>query len=78
MPYGDRWRLHRRFFHQTFRVEALQRFLPFQHRKACHFLRQLLRSPVQFDEHIFECVFKVEYGDEHEVTWHLDTLPPLF
>ncbi|KAF8137469.1 cytochrome P450 [Boletus edulis] len=53
MPYGDRWRLHRRFFHQTFRGDAVQRFLPFQHVKACQFLRQLFNTPTQLDEHIF-------------------------
>ncbi|KAN0084502.1 Cytochrome P450 [Tylopilus felleus] len=54
LPYGDRWRLHRRFFHQTFRADAAQRFLPFQHRKACQFLRQLFSAPAQLDEYIFE------------------------
>lgn len=54
LPYGDRWRLHRRFFHQTFRLDAVSRFLPLQHHKACHLLRQLFDSPEQLNEHVFE------------------------
>ncbi|KAI9567596.1 cytochrome P450 [Boletus coccyginus] len=54
LPCGDRWRLHRRFFHQTFRPNAVQRFLPSQHRRACHLLRQLLDSPEKLGDHVFE------------------------
>ena len=54
LPYGDRWRLHRRFFHQTFGPEAVHRFLPPQHRKTCQLLRQLLDAPEQLDDHVFE------------------------
>jgi len=54
MPYGDRWRSHRRFFHQTFRLDAVHRFLPYQHRRACHLLRQLFDTPEQLNDHIFE------------------------
>ena len=59
LHYGDRWRLHRRFFHQTFRVDAVPRFLPIQHRKACQLLRRLLDSPEQLGEHVFEYVIRV-------------------
>ncbi|KAG9315904.1 cytochrome P450 [Chiua virens] len=54
MPYGDTWRLHRRFFHQTFRFEAIPRFFPLLHRKGCRFLQQLLDCPDKLEEHIFE------------------------
>ncbi|KAI9567598.1 hypothetical protein HD554DRAFT_978828 [Boletus coccyginus] len=54
LPYGDRWRLHRSFFHQTFWSDAVHRFLPSQHRKACHLLRRLLDSPEQLSGHVFE------------------------
>lgn len=57
LEYGDTWRLHRRFFHQTFRSEAVHRFVPLQHRKSCQLLRRLLDSPDRFSEHIFEYVF---------------------
>jgi cytochrome P450 len=54
LPYGNRWRLHRRFFHQTFRPESVHRFLPSQHRKACNLLRRLFVAPEQLDDHVFE------------------------
>ncbi|KAG9313615.1 cytochrome P450 [Chiua virens] len=54
LSYGDRWRLHRRFFHHTFRLGAVSRFLPFQHRKSCQLLRRLFAHPEQFREHLFE------------------------
>ncbi|KAG6371206.1 cytochrome P450 [Boletus reticuloceps] len=54
MPYGDRWRLHRRFFHQTFGPEAAPRFLPYQHSRGCHLLHRLLETPDKFNDHIFE------------------------
>ncbi|KAF8551312.1 cytochrome P450 [Imleria badia] len=54
LPYGDRWRLHKRFFHQTFRLHAVPRFLPNQHRKACHLLRQLLDVPEKLNDRVFE------------------------
>ena len=54
LPYGDRWRLHRRFFHQTFRPESVHRFVPTQHRKACHLLRRLFAAPEQLHDHVFE------------------------
>ncbi|KAF8550832.1 cytochrome P450 [Imleria badia] len=54
LPYGDRWRLHRRFFHQTFRAQVVARFLPYQHHRASHLLRKLLNTPEQLDDHVFE------------------------
>jgi hypothetical protein len=54
LPYGNRWRLHRRFFHQTFRPESVHRFLPSQHRKACNLLQRLFVAPEHLDDHIFE------------------------
>ncbi|KAF8416579.1 hypothetical protein L210DRAFT_2532845 [Boletus edulis BED1] len=56
LPYSDRWRLHRRFFHLTFRMEAILGFLPLQHRKGCQLLRQLLDTPEQLEDHVFEYV----------------------
>ncbi|KAF8436532.1 cytochrome P450 [Boletus edulis BED1] len=58
LPYGDRWRLHRRFFHQTFRLESVHRFLPYQHSRACLLLHQLLEMPEKLSNHIFERVLK--------------------
>ncbi|KAI9571602.1 cytochrome P450 [Boletus coccyginus] len=54
LPYGDRWRLHRRFFHQTFRIDGVRKLLPIQHRKSCQLLRRLLDTPEQLADHVFE------------------------
>jgi len=59
LPYGDRWRLHRRLFHQTFRIDGVRKLLPFQHRKSCQLLRRLLDTPEQLADHLFEYVTKV-------------------
>ncbi|KAN0084392.1 Cytochrome P450 [Tylopilus felleus] len=66
MEYGDRWRLHRRFFHQTFRNEAIHRFTPLQHRKACQLLVRLLDTPDRFSEHIFEYTASVILNSVYE------------
>ncbi|KAG6371203.1 cytochrome P450 [Boletus reticuloceps] len=54
MPYGDRWRLHRRFFHQTFRFDAVPRFIPYQQSRASHLLQRLHETPEKLSDHIFE------------------------
>ncbi|KAF8546627.1 cytochrome P450 [Imleria badia] len=59
LPYGDRWRLHRRFLHQSFRNDALPRFLPIQHNKGCQFLRHLFGTPEQLEEHVFEYAISI-------------------
>ncbi|KAF9237050.1 cytochrome P450, partial [Melanogaster broomeanus] len=52
MPYGDRWRLQRRFLHQSLKAGSASRFVPVQQSKAHELLRRLLvprtlyRSPV--------------------------------
>ncbi|KAF9235267.1 cytochrome P450 [Melanogaster broomeanus] len=45
MAYGDRWRLQRRFFHQTLKADSATRFVPMQQSKAHELLRGLLVSP---------------------------------
>ena len=56
LPYGDQWRLHRRFFHQAFRADCVARFAPLQQQKSFQLLHRLLEGPSQFPEHIFEYV----------------------
>ncbi|KAF9238245.1 cytochrome P450 [Melanogaster broomeanus] len=54
LPYGDKWRFHRRFFHQTFRAESVPRFGPMQQRRASQLLHRLLDKPLLLSEHLFE------------------------
>ncbi|KAI9567539.1 cytochrome P450 [Boletus coccyginus] len=76
LEYGDTWRLHRRFFHQTFRSEAVHRFVPLQHRKSCQLLRRLLDSPDRFSEHVFEYTASVILNSvyDYDVKTHKDEL----
>ncbi|KAH7907808.1 cytochrome P450 [Hygrophoropsis aurantiaca] len=51
-PYGNEWRLARRFFHQSFRAEAAPNFHPVQMRKAILMLHALLETPQNFVDHL--------------------------
>lgn len=52
MPYGDRWRKHRRIFHQYFRPTASETFRPIQAKKVQDLIFNLLDSPEQFLDHL--------------------------
>ncbi|KAJ8581858.1 cytochrome P450 [Rhizopogon salebrosus TDB-379] len=51
LPYSDRWRLHRRIFHQAFRSEAAPSFRPIQMRNAHSMVLNLLNSSEEFGTH---------------------------
>ncbi|KAG1751275.1 cytochrome P450 [Suillus paluster] len=52
LPYSDRWRLHRRIFHQAFRSEAAPAFRPIQMRNAHNLVLNLLASPEEYGAHL--------------------------
>ncbi|KAH7884744.1 cytochrome P450 [Phlebopus sp. FC_14] len=52
VPYSDRWRLHRRLFHQAFRPEAALNYNQMQLRKARELLQNLLEAPTDFIAHL--------------------------
>lgn len=52
IKYNDRWRLHRRLFHQAFRPEAAFTYQPMQLRKARELLCNLLEDPVNWRAHV--------------------------
>lgn len=66
LPYGDRWRSHRRMFHQEFNATASRRFRPDQLNAVHHFLNKLLDSPEKFMRHIRhlagEVIMSTTYG----------------
>ena len=51
-PYGDRWRLQRRIFHQAFRAEAALAFHPTQQRKSRQLVSDILDAPHDYYNHI--------------------------
>ncbi len=52
MPYGDRWRRHRRAFWQYFRPQAGIEYRAVQRAMAGRFLRKVLRTPHELKEHL--------------------------
>lgn len=52
MPYGDRWRRHRRAFWQHFRPQAIIEYQAVQRTMAGKFLLKVLQNPTRFKEHI--------------------------
>lgn len=51
MPYGSRWRRHRRSLHDHFHPNIVQRYQPVQVTSARSFLRRLLETPERFMHH---------------------------
>ncbi|KAG1865798.1 cytochrome P450 [Suillus subalutaceus] len=75
MPYGNRWRLHRRIFHQAFHQTAVPAYHAAQLRSAHKMLFSFLQDPENYPNHfqmftmtfmlsiIYDCEAKVE--DDH-------------
>ncbi|KAG1768028.1 cytochrome P450 [Suillus placidus] len=51
MPYGDRWRLHRRILHQAFRQVEIPSYHALQLRSAHKMLFSLLQNPDDYSSH---------------------------
>lgn len=68
IKYNDRWRLHRRLFHQAFRPEAAYTYQSMQLRKARELLNNLLEDPVNWRAHLqthsASIIMSVVYGYE--------------
>ncbi|KAJ3571148.1 hypothetical protein NP233_g3942 [Leucocoprinus birnbaumii] len=68
MRNNERWRSERRIFQQTFKREAVPRFLPIQTMKVHAMLRQLLADPASFANHYrtlsASIVLEITYGYE--------------
>ncbi|EEB95853.1 hypothetical protein MPER_05113, partial [Moniliophthora perniciosa FA553] len=70
MPYGDRWRRHRKLFQEGLRDSAIAEYIPVQLEKTQEFLANLLKDPDNFRVHIqtlaAAIIIGVMYG--HDVT----------
>ena len=51
-PYGNRWKLHRRLFNQSFKADMIDRYEPLQLVAAHGLLENILRSPNQLAAHV--------------------------
>ncbi|KAJ2927004.1 hypothetical protein H1R20_g10104, partial [Candolleomyces eurysporus] len=52
MPYGLRWRQHRRAFHQYLNNNAVKRYHPIMHEETKYFLRKVKSQPDDIFEHV--------------------------
>ena len=52
LQYGEKWRLHRRLFHQSFRADAARDYLPTQLRKARQLIMGVYNSPDRYQRQI--------------------------
>ncbi|KAG1880062.1 cytochrome P450 [Suillus subluteus] len=59
LPYGDRWRLHRRIYHRAFRQAEIPTYHPVQLRSAHKMLFSFLQDPNDYSRH-FE-MFSVSF-----------------
>ncbi|KIJ64882.1 hypothetical protein HYDPIDRAFT_89513 [Hydnomerulius pinastri MD-312] len=48
LPYGQRWRLHRKLYHQVMRADAATSYHPMQLAKARRLLAELLETPSRY------------------------------
>jgi cytochrome P450 len=52
MVYGDRWRIHRKVFHEVFRPEAAVSFRPIQLSSIHALLRKMMENPEDYVTHL--------------------------
>jgi hypothetical protein len=52
LPYGQKWRTHRRAFHQMFHADAILKYRPVQLNKIHDLLRHFAEDPKDFREHL--------------------------
>jgi len=69
LPYGDRFRRYRRFFHSVIGSNALMRpYRPMQEMQTRQFLRKVLKDPEQLQEHLRHTagaiVLRISHGYE--------------
>lgn len=55
LPYGDKFRKHRRMMQQHFNSQAVVGFRPFQRVEVHTLLDNLLKSPQNFVQHFHRC-----------------------
>ncbi|KAF7374576.1 O-methylsterigmatocystin oxidoreductase [Mycena sanguinolenta] len=72
LPEGDRWRDHRKMFHQHFRPDVLRSYRPIKMKKVHLLLQELLSDPQEFREHLktlaAAIIMAIVYGYEVQRT----------
>ncbi|KAJ8495804.1 hypothetical protein ONZ45_g12698 [Pleurotus djamor] len=66
MPYGEKWRVHRKMFYKQFQPSIASQFWPIQVKEAHALLRRLLEQPDKMIDHLrvnaASSIMKVIYG----------------
>ncbi|THH33282.1 hypothetical protein EUX98_g930 [Antrodiella citrinella] len=66
IPYGNKWRIHRRMFHQEFHTSIVKKYWPVQLDYARMFLSLILKSPADTRKHVRQMItgliFYITYG----------------
>ena len=57
MPYGLRWRTHRRLFHEFINISTVENYDVDQLKAVSNFLVNLHREPKAFRDHVELCAF---------------------
>ncbi|KAH9894789.1 CyP450 monooxygenase [Cubamyces lactineus] len=74
MGYSSSWRRHRKVFYQHFNTRAARSYRPVQERHAHHFIKNVLKNPREFAQHIRRffaaSILEITYGMSMEA---LDT-----
>ncbi|KAF8506214.1 cytochrome P450 [Gautieria morchelliformis] len=71
MRYGDKWRRHRKMFHQSFHLTAVTAYTSIQEKRTKELLYRLRKSPDNFLEHIRH----LSGATIMEITYGIDVLP---
>ncbi|KAL0961325.1 hypothetical protein HGRIS_006283 [Hohenbuehelia grisea] len=70
LRYGDKWRRHRKMYHQKFKPESIHQFRPLLVTKAHELLRNLLQSPEERVTHLRHypaaIIMYINYGHDVE------------
>lgn len=56
MPYGQRWRTHRKLFHDFINLSTVDNYDVNQVKVVSTFLVNLHRNPEAFKEHVYLCI----------------------
>ena len=56
LPYGEKFRRHRRMMQQHFNSQAVSRLRPLQRKELYTMLENLIKSPEDYSHHIFRLV----------------------
>ncbi|PFH53736.1 hypothetical protein AMATHDRAFT_78864 [Amanita thiersii Skay4041] len=66
MPYSERWKMHRRVFHQSFQPRAIPEYFPILRHSAASLVHNLAINPEEYVGHIRQfaggVVLRVTYG----------------